>query len=56
MKKIDFLKCNGSVGGAILLVSGLYGVLWGKEKEEGKSVRNENNADTVITLESITHH
>ncbi|KAG8633307.1 WAT1-related protein At1g43650 isoform X2 [Manihot esculenta] len=46
----------GSVGGAILLVSGLYGVLWGKKKEEGKSVRNENNADTEITLESITHH
>ncbi|KAJ9166808.1 hypothetical protein P3X46_021506 [Hevea brasiliensis] len=46
----------GSVGGAILLVSGLYGVLWGKNKEEGKSVTNHNTETDLITLECITHH
>ncbi|XP_012066011.2 WAT1-related protein At1g43650 isoform X1 [Jatropha curcas] len=47
----------GSVGGAILLVGGLYGVLWGKNKEEAKSVTNEQVAETneEITLECITH-
>ncbi|KAJ9146129.1 hypothetical protein P3X46_028435 [Hevea brasiliensis] len=48
----------GSVGGAILLVGGLYGVLWGKNKEEGNSVTNVYNAETKaeIKLECITHH
>ncbi|EEF28037.1 Auxin-induced protein 5NG4, putative [Ricinus communis] len=50
----------GSVGGAILLVGGLYGVLWGKNKEGGKrSVTNEGTAETkeeIMTLECITHH
>ncbi|KAL5843750.1 hypothetical protein ACOSQ4_009708 [Xanthoceras sorbifolium] len=54
----------GSVGGAVLLVCGLYGVLWGKNKEEEKvkSVRNdeENPDEDQIKegniLECITHH
>ncbi|KAK2979628.1 hypothetical protein RJ640_020120, partial [Escallonia rubra] len=35
----------GSVCGAILLVIGLYGVLWGKKKE-GKSETNEGKSET----------
>ncbi|KAG8660606.1 hypothetical protein MANES_02G179300v8 [Manihot esculenta] len=48
----------GSIGGAILLVSGLYGVLWGKKKEESKSMTNEHNSSETkaeIKLECITH-
>ncbi|GLT62614.1 hypothetical protein SLA2020_352360 [Shorea laevis] len=49
----------GSVGGAVLLVTGLYGVLWGKKKEEKMSVEtNGQNLDAKeeIILECITHH
>ncbi|KAK4843141.1 hypothetical protein QYF36_004497 [Acer negundo] len=49
----------GSVGGAVLLVVGLYSVLWGKNKEEDmvKSVRNdEENQDDQTQKECITHH
>ncbi|KAJ4834166.1 hypothetical protein Tsubulata_004679 [Turnera subulata] len=47
----------GSIGADILLVGGLYCVLWGKSKEEGKSVALEQNAETKeqVTLECITH-
>ncbi|KAA8546563.1 hypothetical protein F0562_002698 [Nyssa sinensis] len=46
----------GSVCGAILLVGGLYSVLWGKSKE-GKSETNEQRSETKeeTILESITH-
>ncbi|XP_022751458.1 WAT1-related protein At1g43650-like [Durio zibethinus] len=46
----------GSVGGVVLLVGGLYSVLWGKRREDGKGVRNEQNPDTnkeEIVLECI---
>ncbi|XVF64308.1 hypothetical protein PTKIN_Ptkin09bG0158500 [Pterospermum kingtungense] len=49
----------GSVGGVVLLVGGLYSVLWGKKREDGKRVGNEQDADTnqeEIVLECITHH
>lgn len=50
----------GSVGGVVLLVGGLYSVLWGKKREDGKRVRNEQIADTnkeeEVALECITHH
>lgn len=53
-----FLYC--SVGGVVLLVGGLYSVLWGKKREDGKRVRNEQIADTnkeeEVALECITHH
>ncbi|XP_050230414.1 WAT1-related protein At1g43650 [Mercurialis annua] len=47
----------GSVGGAILMVGGLYGVLWGKNNEEGRNVKIEEplNKEESITLECITH-
>ncbi|XP_042492883.1 WAT1-related protein At1g43650-like [Macadamia integrifolia] len=51
----------GSVGGAILIVVGLYSVLWGKkkEKEVETSVTNEprrrNEDKEEIRLECITH-
>ncbi|EXC19896.1 Auxin-induced protein 5NG4 [Morus notabilis] len=50
----------GSVGGAILLVAGLYSVLWGKNKED-RSARVTNERIIVqqrkeeINLECITH-
>ncbi|XP_059631398.1 WAT1-related protein At1g43650-like isoform X3 [Cornus florida] len=45
----------GSVGGIILLIGGLYSVLWGKNKE-GKNKTNEQRsiAKEETTLESIT--
>ncbi|EOY16718.1 Nodulin MtN21 /EamA-like transporter family protein isoform 2 [Theobroma cacao] len=48
----------GSIGGVVLLVGGLYSVLWGKKREDGKGVTNEQNPDTKeeIVLECITHH
>ncbi|OMO51068.1 Drug/metabolite transporter [Corchorus olitorius] len=50
----------GSVGGVVLLVGGLYSVLWGKNREEKRRVTNEQNKDSPkeeqIVLESITHH
>ncbi|XP_034675225.1 WAT1-related protein At1g43650 isoform X1 [Vitis riparia] len=48
----------GSVGGAVLLVVGLYCVLWGKNREDGKSVTNEQRQESKeeIVLECITHH
>lgn len=49
----------GSVGGALLLVGGLYSVLWGKNKEEGKGETNEQKLDKPkeeTILECITHH
>ncbi|MBA0720980.1 hypothetical protein Golax_008569 [Gossypium laxum] len=48
----------GSVAGVVLLVGGLYSVLWGKKKEDEKMVRNEQNPGTnkeEIVLECITH-
>ncbi|XP_042492783.1 WAT1-related protein At1g43650-like [Macadamia integrifolia] len=50
----------GSVGGAILLVGGLYGVLWGKKKEKevetaGPNEPRQNEAKEEIRLECITH-
>ncbi|XP_010260942.1 PREDICTED: WAT1-related protein At1g43650 [Nelumbo nucifera] len=47
----------GSIGGAIILVGGLYSVLWGKTKEEGLSERSEQReeAKEQIQLECITH-
>ncbi|EOY16715.1 PREDICTED: WAT1-related protein At1g43650 isoform X1 [Theobroma cacao] len=48
----------GSIGGVVLLVGGLYSVLWGKKREDGKGVTNEQNPDTKeeTVLECITHH
>ncbi|KAK6246406.1 hypothetical protein SCA6_009496 [Theobroma cacao] len=48
----------GSIGGVVLLVGGLYSVLWGKKRDDGKGVTNEQNPDTKeeIVLECITHH
>ncbi|XP_038884291.1 WAT1-related protein At1g43650 isoform X1 [Benincasa hispida] len=48
----------GSVGGAILLVMGLYFVLWGKKKEDGKIETIEQRHDTKeeTILECITTH
>ncbi|KAJ4965765.1 hypothetical protein NE237_017614 [Protea cynaroides] len=51
----------GSVGGAILLVGGLYSVLWGKKKEKevetsGTNEPIQNEAKEEIKLECITHH
>ncbi|XP_021285086.1 WAT1-related protein At1g43650-like [Herrania umbratica] len=48
----------GSIGGVVLLVGGLYSVLWGKNREDGKGVTNEQHPDTKeeIVLECITHH
>ncbi|KAG6776187.1 hypothetical protein POTOM_019693 [Populus tomentosa] len=43
----------GSVGGDVLLVSGLYGVLWGKKKEDGRKVTT-NGQNTTETKEKIT--
>ncbi|KAA3453740.1 WAT1-related protein isoform X1 [Gossypium australe] len=48
----------GSVAGVVLLVGGLYSVLWGKKKEDEKMVTNEQNPGTnkeEIVLECITH-
>ncbi|EOY16716.1 Nodulin MtN21 /EamA-like transporter family protein isoform 2 [Theobroma cacao] len=47
-----------SIGGVVLLVGGLYSVLWGKKREDGKGVTNEQNPDTKeeTVLECITHH
>ncbi|XP_057502825.1 WAT1-related protein At1g43650-like isoform X1 [Actinidia eriantha] len=47
----------GSVCGAVLLVGGLYGVLWGKNRE-GKRVASEQKSDSKerIILECITTH
>ncbi|XVE55156.1 hypothetical protein DITRI_Ditri03aG0137400 [Diplodiscus trichospermus] len=49
----------GSVGAVVLLVGGLYIVLWGKKRDDAKGVRNEQNPDAnkeEIVLECITHH
>ncbi|KAJ6335848.1 hypothetical protein OIU78_012453 [Salix suchowensis] len=49
----------GSAGGDVLLMGGLYCVLWGKSREDGKSVTaDEQNAETKekITMECITCH
>lgn len=48
----------GSVGGAVLLVVGLYSVLWGKNREDRKSETNEQRQESKeeIVLECITHH
>ncbi|OMO90486.1 Drug/metabolite transporter [Corchorus capsularis] len=50
----------GSFGGVVLLVGGLYSVLWGKNREERKRVTNEQNQDSPkeeqVVLECITHH
>ncbi|KAJ0024387.1 hypothetical protein Pint_07937 [Pistacia integerrima] len=51
----------GSVGGAVLLVVGLYSVLWGKKKEEGKSVTNdeenpETKEETILESATTTYH
>ncbi|PON83042.1 Plant-drug/metabolite exporter [Trema orientale] len=48
----------GSVGGAILLVGGLYSVLWGKNKEDRGNETNEQRQESKeeIILECITHH
>lgn len=50
-----------SVGGAVLLVVGLYCVLWGKKKEEGKSVTNdeentETKEETILESTTTTNH
>lgn len=55
--KIKWLKYR-SVAGVVLLVAGLYSVLWGKKKEDEKMVTNEQNPGTnkeEIVLECITH-
>ncbi|XP_059631404.1 WAT1-related protein At1g43650-like isoform X2 [Cornus florida] len=46
----------GSVGGIILLIGGLYSILWGKNKE-GNNKTNEQRSiiKEETTLESITH-
>ncbi|KAE8701821.1 WAT1-related protein [Hibiscus syriacus] len=36
----------GSVAGVVLLVGGLYSVLWGKKREEGERVANEEHVDS----------
>ncbi|PIA41127.1 hypothetical protein AQUCO_02300137v1 [Aquilegia coerulea] len=49
----------GSVCGALLLVGGLFGVLWGKKKEEchEKETKTRSQVDNVdVVLECITHH
>ncbi|XP_023880447.1 WAT1-related protein At1g43650 [Quercus suber] len=48
----------GSIGGAILLVGGLYSVLWGKNKEDSKSETDKQRQETKeeLVLECITHH
>ncbi|KAF3961869.1 hypothetical protein CMV_013558 [Castanea mollissima] len=48
----------GSIGGAILLVGGLYSVLWGKNKEDRKSETDKQRQETKeeLVLECITHH
>ncbi|KAL4279080.1 hypothetical protein GQ457_03G031980 [Hibiscus cannabinus] len=48
----------GSVAGVVLLVGGLYSVLWGKKRGGGERARNEQNIDSnkeEIVLECITH-
>ncbi|KAE8666586.1 WAT1-related protein [Hibiscus syriacus] len=48
----------GSVAGVVLLVGGLYCVLWGKKREEGERVTNEQKIDSnkeEIVVECITH-
>jgi len=54
------LVLYGSAGGDVLLMGGLYCVLWGKKREEDrKSVTtDEQNTETKekITLECITSH
>ncbi|KAL5714939.1 hypothetical protein ACHQM5_016834 [Ranunculus cassubicifolius] len=47
----------GSVGGALLLVGGLYAVLWGKQKEEQdcKLRTQDVKNDQIVDLECITH-
>ncbi|KAF8405906.1 hypothetical protein HHK36_007984 [Tetracentron sinense] len=51
-----FFQLTG-VGGAILLVGGLYSVLWGMNKEERTSKTNGQRQETkeVPVLERITH-
>ncbi|KAK9219935.1 hypothetical protein WN943_008582 [Citrus x changshan-huyou] len=46
----------GSVGGAVLLVGGLYSVLWGKNREEriNKIVGNDNDEENPEGKEEIT--
>ncbi|XP_039024494.1 WAT1-related protein At1g43650-like isoform X2 [Hibiscus syriacus] len=47
----------GSVAGVVLLVGGLYSVLWGKKREEGERVANEEHVHSnkeEIVLECIT--
>ncbi|XVF39084.1 hypothetical protein PTKIN_Ptkin01aG0006900 [Pterospermum kingtungense] len=46
----------GSVGGVVLLVGGLYSVLWGKKKEDGRNEQNPDANKEEIVLECITHH
>lgn len=60
--RIDTGSIFGSVGGAVLLVCGLYSVLWGKNKEaKEESVGNDEETPDDQTkegniLECITHH
>ncbi|KAG6435847.1 hypothetical protein SASPL_100726 [Salvia splendens] len=44
----------GSVGGAVLLVIGLYGILWGKSKETEIAVTNQNEEAEETDLEDHT--
>ncbi|XP_047937672.1 WAT1-related protein At1g43650-like [Salvia hispanica] len=44
----------GSVGGAVLLVIGLYGILWGKSKETEIAVTNQNEGAEETDLEDHT--
>ncbi|KAB1220847.1 hypothetical protein CJ030_MR3G023985 [Morella rubra] len=48
----------GSIGGAILLVGGLYIVLWGKNKEGKSESTDKQRQETKeeVILECITHH
>lgn len=48
-KSLNFI---GSVGGAVLLVGGLYSVLWGKNREE--RINNDNDEENPEGKEEIT--
>ncbi|KAF5177584.1 Wat1-related protein [Thalictrum thalictroides] len=49
----------GSVGGALLLVGGLFGVLWGKKKEDCPEKETKTQSKEIdrhdVVLECITH-
>lgn len=56
--RVRFWICR--VGGAVLLVVGLYSVLWGKSKD-GKSVTNdaenpETKEETILESTTSTNH